>query len=347
MWVALLLLPQAVAAHTVGISRGEYELTGDVVTAYLIFAGTELAMTLPRLDANQDGGVTEVELAGAREVVDRMIVQGMRVRAGAADCQGTLSDTGITEEDGLSIRAVYRCPPGDRWSVDLAFLGTLSQGHRHLASVTAGSAVARVVAYDGNAAFEIAASRDARAASAWEVALPLFRLGVQHILSGYDHLLFLFGLILVGGRLRSLFIVVSAFTLAHSITLGLAAFDVFSPSPAFVEPAIALSIVYVGVENWFVEDAARRWLITFPFGLIHGFGFAGALKEIALPPAQIPTALVAFNLGVEAGQIAVLIVVLPVVLWLRDQRWFAVRGLKLVSTGIALAGAFWFVTRIA
>ena len=135
----------------------------------------------------------------------------------------------------------------------------------------------------------------------------MLKLGVEHILTGADHLVFLLGLILVGGSLRSLVGVVTAFTLAHSITLALAALSIFAPSPRLVEPAIALSIAYVGVENLFVNDASKRWRITFPFGLIHGFGFAGALREIALPRAQLPIALVSFNLGVELGQLGVLV----------------------------------------
>jgi hydrogenase/urease accessory protein HupE len=178
------------------------------------------------------------------------------------------------------------------------------------------------------------------------VAWPLFSLGVEHILTGYDHLLFLFGLILVGGTVRSLLFVISAFTLAHSITLGLATLNVWVPNPMLIEPAIALSVAYVGIENWFIADASRRWLITFPFGLIHGFGFAGALREISLPAGQIPIALAAFNIGVEAGQLAVLAIVLPIVLWLRQQHWFANWGVKGLSAGIAFAGLCWFISRV-
>src|SRR5260221_8258414 len=146
-------------------------------------------------------------------------------------------------------------------------------------------------------------------------------LGIEHILAGFTHVMFLFGVALVAGRLRTLLLAITAFTLAHSVTLGLATLGHWAPSPSLVEPAIALSIVYVGVENWFVRDASRRWMLTFPFGLIHGFGFAGALREIALPTAQVPLALVSFNLGVEAGQLMVLALVLPILFWLRHLPW--------------------------
>jgi hypothetical protein len=122
---------------------------------------------------------------------------------------------------------------------------------------------------------------------------------------------------------------------------------VWAPSPAIVEPLIALSIAYVGVENWFVRDAERRWLITFPFGLVHGFGFAGALREVALPTGQLPLALGAFNAGVELGQLAVLAPLLPAVIWLRKRPAFGERGVKLASAAVALLGLFWFAERLA
>jgi hydrogenase/urease accessory protein HupE len=171
-------------------------------------------------------------------------------------------------------------------------------------------------------------------------------MGIEHILTGYDHLVFLLGLVLARGRVRQLVGVVTAFTVAHSITLALAAFGVWAPSPRIIEPAIALSIVYVGVENFFVKDASKRWRITFPFGLIHGFGFAGALQEISLPRAQIPGALLSFNLGVEAGQLVVIAVVLPIIFSLRKQDWFEPRAVRVVSGAVAVAGGVWFVLRV-
>src|SRR6185295_8482239 len=162
----------------------------------------------------------------------------------------------------------------------------------------------------GGAAATTAPPGEAHSTSAWS----FFKMGIEHILTGWDHLVFIVGLILARARLRALFTIVTAFTIAHSITLALAVLDVWSPSSRVIEPAIALSIAYVGIENFFVKDASKRWRITFPFGLIHGFGFAGALQEINLPRSAIPTALVSFNLGVEAGQLAVLAIVLPLIL---------------------------------
>jgi hypothetical protein len=130
------------------------------------------------------------------------------------------------------------------------------------------------------------------------------------------------------------------------MTLAVAVLGVWTPAPRFVEPLIALSIAYVGIENFFVASAEKRWRITFPFGLIHGFGFAGALREIELPRPQIPQALVLFNVGVEVGQLAVMAVALPLVLHLRKQKGFVPRGAFALSGAVTIAGLFWFVERL-
>ena len=341
----LLLAVPAAQAHTVGISRGEYRVSGSSVRADLVFARPELAAAVPGLDADRDGSVTAADLQASRRALAEAIVRGIEVGSAKGACTGEVVEATITEQDGVALRMAYHCPGAPASTLRLALLESLSLGHRHLAAIVSGESTTTSVLYERNAELRLIASPDPEADGG--VAWPLFRLGIQHILTGYDHLLFLFGLILVGGRLRALLVVVTAFTVAHSISLGLAALGIWAPSPRLVEPAIALSIAYVGVENWFVRDAARRWLVTFPFGLIHGFGFAGALREISLPAGQVPLALASFNLGVEAGQLAVLAVVLPMVLWLGHRRWFADRGVKALSAAIALAGLGWFMARLA
>lgn len=349
--LSLLLHAAPARAHSVGLSRGEYRVSGRTVEVELTFARPELASAIPDLDADGDGSVSSADVAAAERLLGDTFVAGLEVRSTSGPCIGALERASLAEEDGATIRATYRCDRDTAGlSIRAGFLGSLSIGHRHLASLTAGAGeTARAVLYESRPELAVAASRrDAHAGIATgTVAWPLFRLGVEHILTGYDHLLFLLGLVLVGGRLRPLLVVVTAFTLAHSLTLALAALGAWAPSPGLVEPAIALSIAYVGLENWFVRDAGRRWLITFPFGLIHGFGFAGALGEISLPSGQVPLALAAFNLGVEAGQLAVLAAVLPAVLWLGRQRWFGQRGVRGVSAAIALVGFCWFFSRVA
>lgn len=172
-----------------------------------------------------------------------------------------------------------------------------------------------------------------------------FRLGIEHILTGVDHLLFVLALILGGGGIGSLFAVITAFTVAHSITLAVAVLGAASPPSWIVEPVIALSIVYVAAENIFLKRTASwRWAVGFAFGLVHGFGFAGALLDLDLPPATLAGALVSFNLGVEAGQAAVIAAFLPVLLWFRRAPWER-RAVKALSGLVLVAGLAFLVDR--
>jgi hypothetical protein len=159
-------------------------------------------------------------------------------------------------------------------------------------------------------------------------------------------MLFLLGLLVLGGGPRYLVKVVSAFTVAHSLTLSLAVLDVISLPARWVESAIALSIVYVAAENfWRREQALRsRWLVTFGFGLVHGLGFAGILKDLAPSRTNLAVSLAGFNAGVEIGQVAVVGAVCLVLACLRARRQeTAVR--RLVSALAAVAGSVWFIQR--
>ena len=173
-------------------------------------------------------------------------------------------------------------------------------------------------------------------------------LGISHILIGPDHLLFLVGLLLLGGSFNQLLLVVTAFTVAHSVTLTLATFHFLSPPSRIIEPAIALSIVYAGADNLMVRGGRdmRVW-IALAFGAIHGFGFASVLNELDLPRRALAWSLVSVNLGMEIGQLLVVVVVASALSALRS-RSEAV-GRRLVFAGsivVIAAGAFWFIQRV-
>jgi hydrogenase/urease accessory protein HupE len=172
--------------------------------------------------------------------------------------------------------------------------------------------------------------------------------GIHHILIGPDHLLFLVGLLLLGGTTRRLAIVVTSFTVAHSVTLSLAALNILSPPPWIIEPAIALSIVYVGADNLLVRRGrdVRAW-IAFTFGFVHGFGFASVLREMDLPRRALGWSLFSFNLGVEIGQLLVVVAVAGALAALRARSEEARRRVATVgSIVVILAGTFWFVQRV-
>lgn len=183
------------------------------------------------------------------------------------------------------------------------------------------------------------------AAAAARGAGSFFPLGIEHILTGYDHLLFLIALILRGGNLVQLLKIITAFTVAHSITLGLAALDVVTLPGVFVESVIALSIAYVALENLLPKYAiSRRWTVSFLFGLVHGFGFSSVLREIGLPKQNLVLSLLNFNLGVEAGQAAVAVLVVPILFRLRKYAWEP-KAVMAASALILIAGLWWFVDR--
>jgi len=182
-----------------------------------------------------------------------------------------------------------------------------------------------------------------------QVATEYTVLGFEHIVpKGIDHILFVLGLFLLSVKLRPLLLQVTAFTLAHSITLGLTIYGVISLSPSVVEPLIALSIVAVGIENMFVKTVKiRRVVVVFLFGLLHGMGFAGVLSQLGLPESDFATALVFFNIGVEAGQLFVIAVAFLCVFWLlRKQQLYRQWVVIPVSALISLIGLYWTYERL-
>ena len=173
-------------------------------------------------------------------------------------------------------------------------------------------------------------------------------LGFTHILPhGTDHILFVLGLFFFSTMLRPLLIQVTAFTVAHSITLGLSLFGVFSLPSRIVEPLIALSIVVVAAENIFFRKLRpSRFLIVFGFGLIHGLGFAGVLQGLGLPEGQFLKVLISFNVGVEGGQLAVIALAAAGAMWMFKKPWYFQRVVIPISALIAAVGLFWFVQRL-
>jgi hydrogenase/urease accessory protein HupE len=169
------------------------------------------------------------------------------------------------------------------------------------------------------------------------------RLGVEHIFTGYDHLAFLVCLLIATTTFPSLVKVITSFTFAHSITLALATFDLVMLPTRLTESLIALSIVYVAIENLLQFRAVERYRITFLFGLVHGFGFSTVLREMQLPRASLAVSLFSFNAGVEIGQIAFVSMVFPLVLFLSSRRWPQLR--PAVSLSVVCLAVYWFVQR--
>ena len=179
--------------------------------------------------------------------------------------------------------------------------------------------------------------------SRWSQLAGFFRLGVEHIFLGYDHILFLLSLIVVC-KFRDLVKIVTAFTVAHTITLILATLAYVQLPGRLVETAIAATIVYVALENFWIREGGRRWMLTFVFGLIHGFGFAGVLRELGLPKLGLVRSLLAFNVGVEVGQLAIVLLLFPLAAGVA--RWkYGKYAQWAISGAIAVCGLCWCVDR--
>jgi hydrogenase/urease accessory protein HupE len=180
------------------------------------------------------------------------------------------------------------------------------------------------------------------------IAANYLKIGFEHIVpKGLDHILFVIGIFLLSAHLKPLLWQVTAFTVAHTITLGLSIYGFIAMPTGIVEPLIAVSIAYVGIENC-LYATLKPWriMLVFMFGLLHGMGFAGVLTEIGLPPAEFLTALITFNVGVEFGQLTVIGLAFLSVGWWRNRDWYRARVIIPLSLLISVVGLYWTVERI-
>ncbi len=309
----LWLVAPAALAHTPGLSYARVEADQLVLT----FAEAELAR----------GPTPEALLAATS------------LRQGDVSCIVGAPEVQHVEQDGIEVRVGVACPTGE-WTYEAGHLALLDEGHRHY--VEAFGEPVGVLRRDDAVVTVAPGGRHAEGS----VAAQFLGLGVEHIVTGWDHLAFLFALLLAARSFRDMATVVTGFTVAHSITLSAATLGLVSLPGSVVEPLIALSIVGVGLENLIDPPAKRRLAVTFALGLVHGFGFAGMLAELGLPADAAALALLCFNLGVELGQLAIVAPGLPVVRALRARPLWVARGVPVASVGVALAGLWWFVERV-
>ncbi|MBT2756809.1 HupE/UreJ family protein [Mesobacillus foraminis] len=183
--------------------------------------------------------------------------------------------------------------------------------------------------------------------NAFQNAKQFLLLGLEHIFTGYDHILFVISLLFGAKTIRNIVSLVTAFTIAHSITLALATLEIVQLPGRFVESAIALSIIYVALINIFNSDSKHQPWLAFAFGLIHGFGFAGILSEMRLDGNHMVTSLLSFNIGIEIGQLLIVSLVFPIILWLRKLTFQPVKWvIPGTSTAILVFGLVWFIERV-
>jgi hydrogenase/urease accessory protein HupE len=246
----------------------------------------------------------------------------------------------------------FRASQASQIRVRSVLLDRLPFGHRQYFALNAGggATLAEKLLSSSNQEVDVAlAIESLRSVVPPHPFSEFLEMGIKHILTGYDHLLFLFALFIGCNRFSSVVKVITAFTIAHSISLALATLGWVEIPSRVVEPLIAATIVYVGIENILRGRAvSHRALLTFGFGLVHGFGFAGALREMGVGTngGAVAVSLLAFNCGVEIGQMAVAALILPILWRLKDRPQFTLRYAPACSVLVALAGGFWFIQRV-
>ncbi len=238
--------------------------------------------------------------------------------------------------ESLTLAVDYTCPDGRALLVRDDLFDVLGADYHTVARIESRNSTVQFVFTPERRERRVGPAVDGVGSFVW--------LGIEHVLSGWDHLLFLLALMLRGGGVLSLAKIVTAFTLAHSITLALAVLDVVTLPDRLVEAVIALSIAAVAAENLLRPAISRRWVVSFVFGLVHGFGFSSALRDIGLPSPGLALSLLGFNIGVELGQALAVAVALPALALLRQTRW-ETRVVKSASLGVLVVGVVLLVER--
>jgi HupE / UreJ protein len=337
--LVLLLAAAPAAAHTVGKGLATITVTGQNVQYHLVLA----------LNASVPARADAMQLAQPGPGADytpllRAVAARIRVVADGQPCDASLGPITPPSQDGgsVALQIEFACghAPKDLTIRDDLF-DVLGAGYHTIANIQWPGGSQQFVFLPG--------ARETHASVSEGVTTrgigSFFVLGVEHILTGYDHLLFLLALALRGGNLWSLLKIITAFTVAHSITLALAALNIVVLPERLVEATIALSIAYVAAENLFMRQAgSHRWAVAFIFGLMHGFGFSNVLRELGLPKQGLVWALLNFNLGVEAGQAIAVLIAVPLLMWLRRFRWEP-RAVAAISVAVLVVGLTLFVDR--
>jgi hydrogenase/urease accessory protein HupE len=349
LWLLLLVLARMPAyAHDAGVSSSEISVNGRVVTVEIKALARDYEKAAGvRISEARSGSVNAVALAVMAPSVLGYVRSHVEVLSDDVPCEPDEGKT-LPADTHVVVTLVWTCPKGGGLRYRVSLFQDVAPLAQHLVSQKIESGK-QEFALDKNMP-ELALSGGVP--SNFEVARHFLAAGVEHIFLGYDHIAFLIAIILWTSRLWPVVKAVTAFTIAHSITLSLAALDLIRIPSAIIEPAIACSIIYVALENFTTREAGKRWRETFVFGLLHGFGFASALEELGLPKVKLITALAAFNCGVEIGQ--VLIVAIAFGLLSAVDRWqiSGVSGpvrnpalVHAVSFAIVLLGSYWFVSR--
>ena len=377
--ILLLPMPRSASAHAYSASFTKVKFTDQATTVSFSIDALSVMELLEEVDSNNNGILEKEEMNSEREHIEELITETVVLDKDNREQEPKLKGMKLEKKDRKDfVTLTYVYPsysPGDTVTLmDGFFKNDAATNYINLISASNRGETSEAVLQGDNRAWTILLTevqqeqgtdgqassenggtpsnnsgqdsgtpvKTASSTSGWTA---FFKLGMLHILTGYDHLLFLLALLLRKQTFKQYAAIITSFTIAHSITLSLAVLGIADLPSRFVEAAIAFSICYVAAENLFRKEIRNRWLLTFGFGLIHGLGFAGILKEMAISKSSLASALIGFNIGIEAVQLVLVLLALPLLRLLHKQK-AAGKIINYGSWAIILFGAFWFMERI-
>lgn len=330
-------------AHAPGLSSTEIVLNQTGVDITVTFALQDIEALSP-MDSDGDAQVSPDEYENAKPAIAALVANTLQLTLNENKTSPIAAgDVAFDDKNNAHITLHY-APAAAHLKIEALLLHQLPAGHKQYFTIKneKGESVSEKMLTQADNTIDLTINAPHSA-----MFKDFLLLGIEHILTGYDHLLFLFALLMVTRNFWSAVGIITFFTLAHSITLGLAGLGVVTLPSTVVEPLIAATIVYVGLENLISKAPKGRRLLTFSFGLVHGFGFASVLEEMGIRSIEtgILVPLFSFNLGVEVGQILVTSLVLPLIWWLHTKPLIERYFVPVCSILVSCAGLYWLVER--
>lgn len=343
--LALLLAAPGAAAHVTSIASAGVTVSGDLIRYDLTVSRHDLAVALG-MKTDLKTAVPAAEFEQRANALAEYLGERLIVTAQDAAC--VLAEPRLDfppQSDLLRVRIAFRCPAAvTRLAITYRLFFDIDPKHNNITVVRLPNRQRSFLLNPSFKKIELNVEQ-AAVVESWTTRFgSVFVLGVKHILIGYDHILFLLALLIVNARVWQIVKVVTAFTIAHSLTLALAWYGIVDLPSRLVESLIALSIAYVAIENLIGKGFGHRWLLAGGLGLVHGLGFYSVLSDLGLGKGHALSTLVAFNLGVEAGQLVIVTVVFGPLAWWVRQSWYR-QSATVASTLILLVASWWVVER--
>ncbi|MFZ3589022.1 HupE/UreJ family protein [Bacillus sp. DJP31] len=347
--VISLFQPTGVHAHALSASFGELVLKDTNVTYTFSIDDLSVIENL-EIDSDSNSTLSQEEVDVAKNEITDWISRNIVIQSNGVSQRPLIGDMKVEKRNDKNVVTttfLYVVSEGtDKLTLQDSFYTDSDNKttYTQLLTINNNGELSESILKGENRKWEssIAGTGEKATGTPW---YSFFILGMEHILTGYDHLLFLFVLLLARQSFKDYVKVVTAFTVAHSITLTLGYLDIFVLPSIVVESIIALSIVYVAIENIVRKEVKRRWILTFAFGLIHGLGFAGLLSEMSIPKGHLVLSLLSFNLGIEIIQVALVALLIPVLSRVQKLTTYPTI-MKYGSVAIIIIGGYWVIERV-